>query len=685
MAAVININEARPGATAEDWSHFDLVLGLTADLLPVVSNPRAVVAPESTLKAIGKTPSRYNSQRQAVGMAKWTEHVTTPAEVAAWSRERDYGICLQTRRVRALDVDVDDPGLAALIYEHLAEYGLPMRSRANAAKFLLAFELPGEFHKRRIKCTSGMVEFLAQGQQAVVVGMHPSGVRYEWAGGLPDAFPVLSAAQFEALWTDLAANFGVEAPTESGASVKAQKLADAAAADPVAQFLLNAGRVKRTERDGRLHITCPFEAEHTSESGETSTTYFPAHTGGYAQGHFQCLHAHCEHRSDADFLEGVGYVDEGLLEEFSAIAAPAADPDAPMPITDKAEVLIDQPAAKSSRFRFITVAEFLQGSAPTWLIKGVVPKATLGVLFGEPGSGKSFIALDMAFDVAQGLQWRGMRTKQARVAYIIAEGAAGFRYRLRAICHQRGIDPTHLPIKVLAAAPNFMDKAQALEVARELVAAGGADLVFVDTFAQVMPGANENSGEDVGRALEHCRGLHITTGAMVVLVHHSGKDSARGARGWSGLKGAADVELEVVNVEGRRSIAVTKMKDGPSGVEYAFRLSDVVMGQDADGDEITSCIVEHGDGQVRRLAQRGPKGAIEKLVLNVMEDLAGLAEGVVPHVTLKEAAKAQMPYEEGSRDTRGQRIERALESLIAARHVVREGAGLRIKSQEIAG
>jgi RecA-family ATPase len=106
---------------------------------------------------------------------------------------------------------------------------------------------------------------------------------------------------------------------------------------------------------------------------------------------------------------------------------------------------------------------------------------------------------------------------------------------------------------VLADAPNLMEKQDALDVARAIVAAGGAQLVIVDTFAQVMPGANENAGEDVGRALAHCKGIHRATGALVLLVHHSGKDSSRGARGWSGLRAAADVELEVVRADDARS------------------------------------------------------------------------------------------------------------------------------------
>lgn len=679
MAAVIDLPVQRPGAAPEDWQHFDLVLGLTADLLPVVSNPRATIAPDSTLKDLGKTPSRYNGARQAVGIGKWTEHVTTPAEIATWSRDRDLGLCVQTRRVRALDVDVTDPQLAAEIHAFIAQrVQLPMRSRSNASKFLVAFELPGELYKRRVKCASGMVEFLATGQQFIAVGQHPSGVRYEWSGGLPDAFPVLSLQQFEDLWAALSATFGIEAATESQASVKAQKLADAAAADPVAQFLLNAGQVKRTERDGRLHITCPFEAEHTGESGETSTTYWPAHTGGYANGHFRCLHAHCEHRQDQDFLDALGYVDEDLLTEFSAIA----DATEPQPITDKAEITIDT-AAKPQRFQVLTAEQFAQGKPLTWLIKGVLPRAELGMVYGESTAGKTFAVLDMVAHIALGRTWRGHITRQVKVVYVIAEGASGMRYRLRAAAQALQLELADLPIRFIADAPNLLEKADALAVAKAIVAAGGADLVVLDTFAQVMAGGNENSGEDVGKVLAHCRGISKALGgAMVLPVHHSGKDTTRGARGWSGIKAAMDVELEVVAVEDRRSITVTKMKDGPGqGKEYGFRLETVVLGLDEDGEEITSCVVHptEGGSSVRKVA-KAKLGHFEQAVVDAVEELVGVSNEPAPLDEVLQVAISKVPHE-GGEDRRRDNIRRAANNLVDKKGLlVRDGVGFRLKA-----
>jgi hypothetical protein len=247
------------------------------------------------------------------------------------------------------------------------------------------------------------------------------------------------------------------------------------------------------------------------------------------------------------------------------------------------------------------------------------------------------------------------------------------------------VELADIPIVVLADAPNLMEKQDALDVARAIVAAGGAQLVIVDTFAQVMPGANENAGEDVGRALAHCKGIHRATGAMVLLVHHSGKDASRGARGWSGLRAAADVEMEVVRADDRRSLTVTKMKDGEDGSEFGFRLETIVVGIDSEGEEVSSCIVQHSDEKVgsRRSAKaRRALGGVEQIVLCEMDSLMELGTAHVEHAVLKAACVAQLSQDEGKRDQRGTRVERAIESLLGGGWIARDGVHLKRKEQE---
>lgn len=287
------------GASPEDWITFDVILGLTQDLLPVVSNPEAEISPASTLRAKGKVPSRYNGSHKVSGIENWTSHKATGNEIVRWSKEPDYGICIQTRHVRALDIDVTDEaasyGISSFLHERYAF--LPQRSRENSAKTLFAFRLPGEYPKRILKCKQGIIEFLANGQQFIAAGTHPSGARYEWEG-LTD-FPELTAQQFEELWTGLVERFGVGEPFTARPRLAGE---DLLLDDPVLDKLTVLGWGSQ----GQAHIDCPFAHEHTTPSSESSTSYFPAGTRGYEQGHFVCLHAHCAERSDVEFLDALG-------------------------------------------------------------------------------------------------------------------------------------------------------------------------------------------------------------------------------------------------------------------------------------------------------------------------------------------------------------------------------------------
>ena len=276
-------------------------------------------------------------------------------------------------------------------------------------------------------------------------------------------------------------------------------------------------------------------------------------------------------------------------------------------------------AAKPSRFTVITDAEFMARPAPRWIVKGLVPEGDLLVLFGESGAGKSFVALDLFGAVARGVAWRGLRVRQRKVCFVVAEGGGGFRNRLHAYTQHHGTKPG---VSVIHAAPNLMEKAEARDVAKAILAAGGADIVVVDTFAQTTPGANENAGEHVGKALAHCREIgKALGGALVVLVHHTGKDTTKGARGWSGLRAAADAEIEVSKVAGSRKVRTTKQKDGDDTAQWGFSLEQVPIGLDEDDDIITSCVVVDAP-----LAQTGDAkrklGPREELLNEAIQELA---------------------------------------------------------------
>lgn len=332
---------------------------------------------------------------------------------------------------------------------------------------------------------------------------------------------------------------------------------------------------------------------------------------------------------------------------------------------DDFEALGDLPAesagaGKVDRFKVLSEDEILARPRPKWIVKGVVPQAELGVLYGASGSGKSFLALDLFAAVVAGRPWRSLRTVPTTVVYVAAEGQGGFRNRLEAYRQHHGA-PSGL--KVVLDGPNLLKK-DALLLAEQINKAGGAGLIVIDTLAQVSPGGDENSAEDMGRLLLSCRYLHKVTGAMVVLIHHAGKDLTKGARGWSGLKAAADVELEVNRLDDDRWLKVTKSKDGEDGTEYPFKLQSVTLGMDEDGDAITSCVVTH---QERRTAsqRREPKGKVERLVWRLAHETSDLGGGSIPVESLIGLAAGKLPHDpQAGRDRRREYIKQALMALV---------------------
>lgn len=326
------------------------------------------------------------------------------------------------------------------------------------------------------------------------------------------------------------------------------------------------------------------------------------------------------------------------------------------------------PSTKEQRFKFVVASEYRKRDPITWLIKRVLPKADVGAIFGESGAGKSFFALDMAMAMARGVEWNGHRVKQTKVAYVVAEGAAGFAGRLDAYCEHHGVDLADIPLVVLGAAPNFLEKQDIKDVLAGLDAHPGVGIVFIDTFAQVTPGANENSGEDMGRALAHTKMLASRQDAMVVLVAHAGKDTTRGLRGWSGIKAALDVEIMVErDSTDKRKAVVTKMKDGEGeNTEFIFELDKVVLGQDSDGDDVTSCVLKMQGTQDRTVARAKLKGVHEAEAVRIITNTSDL--GALTFNQLSAQLVASMPKPEG-RDQRKTIANQAIRSAQAKGYI----------------
>jgi hypothetical protein len=364
------------------------------------------------------------------------------------------------------------------------------------------------------------------------------------------------------------------------------------------------------------------------------------------------------------------------LDDFEV---PESEPNKPLALAESAQAAINSVAKPAGmRFAFKQAADFTVRAPTKWAIKKVLPLAEVGVIYGESGAGKSFFALDLVMAIATGQPWREHKVTQGTVAYICAEGAGGFSLRIKAYAEHYGTDLPTLPLHVLGDAPNLLEKIDVKDLVAALRTIGKVDVVVVDTLAQATPGANENSGEDMGRALSHCKAIHRATGAMVLLVAHAGKDTSRGIRGWSGIKGALDVEISVERSDKYRSATLTKVKDGDGeGEEFPFTLESVVLGQDEDGDDITSCVLKAGNQVPKAQRKAEPKGVWQSVVLKTAIELTDLP-GTVTTNQLIDASVNQMPAEEGKRDQRRKNVLRAVEGLVSANRITTVGGEVQV-------
>lgn len=236
-------------------------------------------------------------------------------------------------------------------------------------------------------------------------------------------------------------------------------------------------------------------------------------------------------------------------------------------------------------------------------VEGLLIEGAMSVIYGESGSGKTFFTLDLALHIAGGLPWRGREVDRRGVLYLALEGAHGICNRVSAFRGANTNTPNDLPFAIVPVALDLLNPAADTE--RVIAAAKLAGerlgvpvgLIVVDTLSRAMAGGNENASEDMGALVLNIDRIRQALPAHVAVVHHCGKDAARGARGHSSLRAATDTEIEVSRdlTAGLSVARVMKQRDLELVGEFAFRLETVELGNNRRGKPVTSCVVREAD------------------------------------------------------------------------------------------
>lgn len=495
---------------------------------------------------------------------------------------RGVGIALRASRLLAVDVDPRNGGMETMDGIEAQHGKLESDVTAITGGGGLHIVYLNESEDQYPGTLGPGIDLKADGYIAAEPSLHPSGKQYVWEassdpleGCLPSVPPLwlrdLSRQR-------LAAPAALPKASHRRSPLAASRLADARRA---LQY------VSPVERDTWVGVGMALHAEAPDAEGfDTWTEWSMGCPGKFDPADQMRVWRSFKHRG----LEGV------TLQTVFKMAQDAGWQNRPLP--DGAPVL---PEVAEPGGALLNLSRLSQAAGSVrWLIKGVMPSEGIGLLFGGSGSGKSFLALDMGLRVAHGIEVMARRTKQGPVVYVAAEGGAGLWRRIDAWHRKHGRDWRDIDGQFLTLPrPILLDLDEQARWLREQIDALGVEprLIVVDTLSQTFSG-NENAAEDISGYLRTC-GTHLRDPfkAFVMVVHHIGHGATDRPRGSSALIANVDMLLGMRRtIEPDRSKQVLmeaelefqKVKDGerPEPVSFAF---DVIeLGDDEDGDEITS-------------------------------------------------------------------------------------------------
>jgi hypothetical protein len=280
------------------------------------------------------------------------------------------------------------------------------------------------------------------------------------------------------------------------------------------------------------------------------------------------------------------------------------------------------------RFKLVRFKSVLLSTSAAYLVKGLIPRAGLIVIWGPPKCGKSFWTFDLAMHVALGIPYRGRRVQQGTVVYLALEGGYGFRARVDA--YRRTHDIKDAPFYLVTDRISLVqDHAGLIADIKRQIGKTLPALVVIDTLNRSLAGS-ESKDEDMAAYIRAADAIREAFDCAVVIVHHCGVDSTR-PRGHTSLTGATDAQL-AVSRDAANNIVVTVewLKDGPEGDIITSRLEQVDLGTDADGEALNSCVIVPAEGDIEQATQeRKVKGA-KKIVLDLLRKAIDEAGSVPP-------------------------------------------------------
>ncbi len=607
-------------------------------------------------------PMVPRSKRPAV---RWKSQ---PDDLKNWLRfHPETGIAVNARTTPAVDVDVRDREVSRKMAEKLAsmfpDHGLKFRI-GEAPKFLVPFQTDEPFRKISSKKYADVygiehqIEILCDGQYFVAYGVHPKTERnFVWKGQLHETpraeLPKLTAEQA----AEVVAYFEEIKPDDWAEVEKESSTAPSNKDNP----LLN---VKP-----KTDLT-PEEVAKVVESLDPDLSYkkwFRVGMGLY-------------HQFDGDdegfniwndwSQRGEKY-DASVMDEHWVSFQ--ADYRRTNPVTFASVIAMSKEEGieetKPPLVGFKSLADLANNiGSIKWLIKGWLEASTMSCVFGDPGSYKSFVAIDQACSIATGTPWQGCEVDQGTVIYIAGEGHGGLGRRVAAWCKANKKAPEEVPVYFSTAAADMHGKEAAVELSNtvdqllEDLGRPRLAMVVYDTLARNMGAGDENSTSDMNTFINHIdKYVKDKYGTSVMLVHHTGHKDKHRARGSSAFLGALDHNLRCQkNGRLKLTLSCTKMKDAEEPEDMYLKGDPIVIGKDSEGNFMDSLAFHRTTAPVQKMKELTTK---QKDVLEVAKGLQDAPGSSVVRVELYRALEEREIYKEG------RRVRPLLESLAEAGYI----------------
>jgi RecA-family ATPase len=231
-----------------------------------------------------------------------------------------------------------------------------------------------------------------------------------------------------------------------------------------------------------------------------------------------------------------------------------------------------------------------------WLVKGILQKNELSLVYGPSGQRKSFVVLDMAIHISNGIDWRGHKVKdKVTVLYLAGEGYQGINNRLVAASKKHNLPFDNIYIS--KASGNLLDKEEMEKLSAAIETFNQPVWLIVDTLHRNFGNGDENSAKDIAVLLQNIDKYIKPTGCTTTLVHHTGHDQSR-ERGSSSIMAALDTKIKVVTEKNITSIKSEKQKDGEAFEDINLEGVTVILGEDEDEDLITSLALVDTDKEI---------------------------------------------------------------------------------------